>query len=467
MCYDGRIIYGFRPQSNHVVVRDRLDLKAGNSCAYPTSLRMPGLPPRRYIAVSWSWFTYFLWSATRPYFPSCTVYCITRTASMDHIPYTGSTRIGVQYLEGDDFDGGDFFGYPNRWNSRFSPRMEPGSTVTLILPGRHNFLSPDPVTLARCLQQWLFVGLYTTVLKIAGIEFVVEDFIDRTGRPTDDPRLCTKALPKYFQAFRCAVVDELTTTEQDSLENQLSSIFDHVTESFSLHCHHLYSQPRDDPQIADDIRYVAFPVTLSIEHCFSALLTVCRDIFRRLPGREPPKFGAMRCDTTDIDNEFNKSMIEVGWCPSVVSKMVTWSNHGDLRYAVYTHWREIILRDDREARIERFMQLFGMTSKPTNHSLCTEKVCNLLQVDQSGYEIRHLDCECYCSNVYPSPGVVESILQSGGIPVCRLVPRDAERGLEAWDLEVKQASPDRLYTAISHVSADYDSCPEAQLYWAL
>lgn len=374
---------------------------------------------------------------------------------MDHIPYTGSSRIGVPYIEGDDFDGGDFFGYPGRWNSRLGVfEVESASSITLVFRGQHYFLAPNPTVFARCLQQWIFVGLYTTVLGLIGVEFSVDDVKNYEGRPPDDPRLCTEELPKYFRAFRRAVLEEITPAQQDALECQLNSIFHHAIESFSTHCSQLYREFGDDPEAVDEIRRVAFPVILSIEHCLSALVMVCHDTFRKLPPRGPIKFGTLRSRVTEIDNQFNQLMTEVGWCPSVISKVVTWSSSSDFRYALFTHWREITGRDKRDAQFERLMQLLGVVSKPADHSNCSDRACELSQVDTNDYQVRHLGPEYSCSNVYPLPGAIESVLQSGGIPICRLVPSEAEHGHELWKLEVQEASPDRPYTAISHVSAD-------------
>ena len=175
------------------------------------------------------------------------------------------------------------------------------------------------------------------------------------------------------------------------------------------------------------VRKTAGPVLLSIHGAGGSLVRACQEIYR---GE-----GGSLIGLNWYPGEYlNKQMIEEGWCPSMIGRLSTIGD-SELEYVGYTCGPP-----DIELR-------------PQDHSGCNSRVCNLMQVSESGYRIVHEKVNCSCESLLVPREKLEAIIAAGQVPICRLLIERNEAGAPSMSIEVESVAPDRPYIAISHVWA--------------
>lgn len=350
---------------------------------------------------------------------------------MDHIPHCGPHTVRVPYLGEEIWDGRDFLEYPERCNF-------------------HNNVSHGAwrgEQILQVMQTWLFFGLFTEVFRLAEIDFRHEQYIEQDGQGR---YVTTKALPAYAEALARYEKDQDPTKTSHRLAaiasylekasqyvNFISTVLPHTT----------------DKALAQS---TGGPVMLSIGLTGSWLAQTCEAIYRDVGG------SAMHLQRyTHASASFlEEKMLTEGWCPSLIGRLEALGNK-ELQYVGYTHGSP-----DRE---------------PQDHSQCSTSVCRRSQIDEATYRVRHTTNGCGCQILEVARAKMENIIQTGGIPVCRLVtaesetpvpstetesdhrsshftsivnPSHPEGRIVGFHLEVERAGPERSFLAISHVWAD-------------
>lgn len=354
---------------------------------------------------------------------------------MDHIPHCGPHTIRVPYLGDEVWDGGDFFGYPERRG--FRARTWPGGKILQVM------------------QTWLFFGLFTEVMRLAEIKFDREEFIEQDGQ---GKYITTKALPTYSHAL--ARYEE--NREPSSKSHRLATISSYLEKANEVVTFIAAVLPHAFDKAS--FQSTAGPVMLSVGLAGSWLATSCSAIYRDVggPGRRLnlPKF------THGSGSFLEDKMLAEGWCPSLTDRLSTLGDR-ELQYVGYTHGSP-----DGERR---------------DHSRCSTSLCSLSQIDEATYQVRHTSQGCGCETLEVDRTKMEAIIRAGATPVCRLIAVEAEASRPATEsgkdgspfnltlrspshpggrtdhfrLEVERASSERPYLAISHVWADGLGNPSA------
>lgn len=329
---------------------------------------------------------------------------------MDHVPYCGPHTIRVPYLGEETWDGGDFFGYPERRG--FRVRTWPREKILQLM------------------QTWLFFGLFTEVMRLAEIKFDREAFV---GQDDQGKYITTKALPAYSQAL--ARYEE--NRDPSGKSHRLATISSYLEKANEVVTFIAAILPRAFDKAS--FQSTAGPVMFSIGLTGSWLANSCNAIYEDVggSGRQLKLQKYTHASASFLEDK----MLAEGWCPSLTGRL---SSLGDteLQYVGYTHGLP-----DAEQR---------------SHSSCSTSLCSLSQIDEATYQVRHTSQGCDCEIVEVDRAKVEDIIRTGGTPVCRLIGVVAEAEADAsgpttesvhFRLEVERASSERSYLAISHVWA--------------
>lgn len=322
---------------------------------------------------------------------------------MDHIPLQGPKVIRVPYLEGESWDHGAFDSYGERRG------LSQGFDVIR-----------RPEEELQILQTWFFFGLIEQIMGLVGIACNADDFI---GSDEKGLRINTKELPTLLVKF--IDYERRQETGRAERRQQIASLLQTVVEV----THTFWFLGNEEAKIVDKdfVHDKGGPVFLGICMANLALNEMCKQLYDN-------EFDSDACRIrSGIGLTFlvNKMLAE-GWCLGLVRRLGSLGDR-EFLYLSYTHGPWHLLGSD--------------------HSSCNF-FCAYDRIDESTYEPQHATQGCNCAMIESDREKMESIIDSGGIPVCRLreIPRAAGEPPELL-LRIEPASDEHPFIAISHVWA--------------
>lgn len=322
---------------------------------------------------------------------------------MDHMPLQGPNVIRVPYLEGEAWDHEAFDSYGERrgLSQGFDVMRRPEEELQIL-------------------QAWFFFGLIEQIMRLVGIACNADDFVSSDERGL---RINTRKLPTLLVKFMDYERRQETgrAERRQKMISLLQTVVE-VTRTFRF-------LESEEARIVDKsfVHDKGGPVFLGISMANLALNEMCKQLYDR-------EFDSDACRIRSgigLTFLWNKMLAE-GWCLGVGRRL---GNLGDREflYLAYTHgpWH-----------------LFG-----SDHSSCNY-FCAYDRIDESTYEPQHPRQGCNCAMIESDREKMESIIDSGGIPICRLraIPRAAGE-LPELVLQIEPASDEHPFIAISHVWA--------------
>ncbi|KAK2010193.1 hypothetical protein LZ32DRAFT_693419 [Colletotrichum eremochloae] len=322
---------------------------------------------------------------------------------MDHIPWHGSHEIRVPYLKGKTWDHDEFDSFGKRQG----------------LENSQNGLGPREIV--QVLQQWLFFGLFTKVLGFARISCTPDEFVeeDEFGQ-----RITTTKLPGFLAQFSMYWRNRDNTIAQPCQEIVLILRKVASVAEFYAACGDETMGVMDKPFV----RETGGPVLLGVYMAALALKETCSQTF----GDAFDSTAGVIGNGVGLAFLGNKMLAE-GWCKSSIMLLQRLGDR-EFLYLAYT---------------------YGPWHQPgSDHSRCNS-FCDYTRVETETYKPQHVNNDCECQTIKVNQEKMESIVASGGIPVCRLVniarPESGEP--PTLVLQVEPASDQRPFIAISHVWA--------------
>lgn len=322
---------------------------------------------------------------------------------MDHIPLQGPNVIRVPYLEGEAWDHGAFDSYGKRrgLSQGFDAMRRPEEELQIL-------------------QAWFFFGLIELIMGLAGIVCNADDFVDSDERGL---RINTRELPTLLANFM-----DYERGQQTGRSERCQHIFSLLQIVVKV-THTFYFLGNEEAGVVDKdfVHDTGGPVFLGICMANLALNEICMQLYKE-------EFDSDACRIrSGIGLTFLKSkMLAEGWCLGLIRRL---GHLGDREflYLGYTHGPWHFLGSD--------------------HSSC-KYFCAYDRIDESNYEPQHAKEGCDCAMIESDRERMESIIDSGGIPVCRLldIPRAAGEPPELV-LQIDPASDQRPFVAVSHVWA--------------
>lgn len=326
--------------------------------------------------------------------------------TMEHfITPDGSTSppIKVPYVC-TEYDGGDFMTYPQRqgWtesNLMGTPDFGPCRT---------------PEQVEAFFQSWLYFGMLTSVLGVAGIRFKTQDLI-RYDDQQKQKILDTSILPTIIQSWIDhegvdAGQGKRLTDNKFKRGEEVRIILDEALKYVNRYCN---TKAHETATIFGK-RFPFWPISETISMSIMALgeplYQVATEIYAYY-GRNSPRWG---CSSL-----LHRRLKEMGWCARDIP-IFQQNGHIDCDY---------------------YFGSFPSPRKYLDHSHCSEVVCCAKNVI-SRYETTHWKPDG-CDHATAFDPVLE-IVQAGGVPI--LTWDEVECKLTAVRYE-----PPMQYIAISHV----------------
>ena len=256
-------------------------------------------------------------------------------------------------------------------------------------------------------QEWLYFGLLSEILRIPGVVLQLGDFIS-TGH-FDQPIITTALLLQYLQRW--------ADSEKD---NDHNFRVEHARQ---------------------------------VNNLLNEAKVVINRLYRRGSEYEPMGPGGciiiILCETlqyaanwiyeslTDRDNIWypskwpSRRMLMDGWCPNRISMLQQLLTTSGMYFASC---------------------LGGVNTTPGKHARCSEDRCLVHHLNRDTYKSQHL-CDDSCEFIGPRADDIEAAVESGGVPLLRLV-----KSLSSGDVSVEIVRSDLKtpprYVAISHVWSD-------------
>lgn len=319
---------------------------------------------------------------------------------MEHLPSPQNPyqSIVCEYLEGEDYGSLDFFQYPR----------EAGIDISCVSTGDFgNDLTPRQIE--AFLQSWLFFGLIKQVLdpSIQRSEFL------RADSTNNRAYLCTTSLHLHITKWK-ASFGSLSTAEQMAKRDTVCSVLREASRVLNF--------------IATTADIFLTQKIMGLEHEL-----VIRVLVQTLEFELFPDFLPRQRVTDDRGTSICPILLHrltsTGWCPNQIDMMAHTMDVPSLYYAT----------------------LFGRTLPHKDHSVCSTSACLAnVQIDDDGYETKHVDSGCTCAFISSDLEKVTNLVAAGAIPVISVSATDEGSPLQ---LDVKNAEG-RPYIALSHVWSD-------------
>lgn len=326
---------------------------------------------------------------------------------MEHLPHPQNPYqpIVCKHLEGDDYGSLDFFRYPT----------EAGVDINLVSSGDFgNDLTPRQVE--AFLQSWLFFGLIKQVLNpsIQQSEFL------RADSTNSRAYLCTVSLHDHISKWK-ASYDSLPTSEQTakrdsvcSVLREASRVLNSIVTTTELFLTQKFMGPGE--------------CILGPEHELILRVLVQTLEFELFPDFLPRQRVIADCGTKVCQILLHR-LASTGWCPNQIDMLAHTMDVPSLYYVT----------------------LLGRPLPDKDHSLCSTSMCSAnIQIDDDGYETKHVESGCTCAFVSPDVEEVANLVAAGAIPLILVIDSDKDSPLR---LDVKKAGG-YLYIALSHVWSD-------------
>ncbi len=254
-------------------------------------------------------------------------------------------------------------------------------------------------------QEWLYFGLLSEILAISGVVLQVGDFIG-TGQ-FDQPIITTALLLQYLQRW--------ADNEKDN---------DH---------------------------YFRVEHARQVKNLLNEAKVVIAHLYRRGSDYEPMGPAGciiiILCETLQhaanwIYEGFSENvwysskwpsrrMIRDGWCPNRISMLQQLLTTSGLYFASC---------------------LGGVNTTPGRHDRCSEDRCLVHHLNRDTYKSQHL-CDDSCGFIGPRAEDIEAAIESGGVPLLRLV-KSLSSGVVSVEIVRSDLQTPLRYVAISHVWSD-------------
>ncbi|KAH8586339.1 hypothetical protein B0O99DRAFT_695592 [Bisporella sp. PMI_857] len=363
---------------------------------------------------------------------------------MDHldIPH-GAEPLLVPYLCTEDYDGGDFFGYPERqgWSE---------------MDGVINFSDQHYLSgrIQAFLQNWLYFGCVLSILKLVGIQASSSDFIRTTpeGKRVVSTRLLAGFLVEWKKKDNFGEQRKLYEAKHGSLDyiwpgeqhrrlggryergKAIGAILNKVDEYAERYCANVITDPDLYPQIP-----LSMETGLSIIVLLMKLRPITRELYPTERGDKQTSIKSMR------SRWVTERMTKAGWCPLELEALLSECDF-DVQY------------------------YFAFLPSPrwgVDHSACDKNTCRRKRIGNIAYSTKHRKGCDKCEMVTVSDEM-SLIVSKDKTPL--LSWRKLE-GSEDFKLEVVEYDPtsEENYVAISHVWSDgmgnetANSLPRCQL----
>lgn len=382
---------------------------------------------------------------------------------MDHyLAPEGTERIDVPYVGSEEYDGQDFFTYPDRkgWT-----RDE--------LKGDQKFGNRSPEEAEAFFQTWLFFGGAISVFKIVDITLMPESFLRRT--PKTQTYITTEVLRHAIQQWRDRADTSLEEDEGGSIAgSSVGSGPEQYTGTFSEGESEENDSNDGDKKEEDEGEEDSNDEDSIVEENEPALANQIRhEESIKLIIEEILYWARRYCGEENMDPDIPPSPIRPTIAMSIIALGSTlssaateiYSEHGVFRRYLTPHWPKSVFlkermqrsewcpRDISEFRSEADIDsdyYFGSILSPRkdqDHSQCTEGRCYGSNVRPGTYTTQHaIGCDHSCENV-EAYGLVD-IIGQGKLPLVHW--NESEGALTV--IEYQRGSD--IYAAISHIWAD-------------
>lgn len=376
-----------------------------------------------------------------------------RLVAMDHLPTPNQPAIEpiqIPLLENENYDGGDFVGYPARqgYDTRSAQEWEA------------TFQHPSPEFQAF-LQRWLYFG---TIECTLGHRVDVSQFcVAQGGSSSNDGRLLnSKALEPLLRSWMSEAV-EMERADQAGFNKFYTRCGDQFTAAFLVHrnlgrpihqCRevsaahshshslmsyiatHKVQDPRD-PRIAWSVEALMDLLNGMQRVCAAHRLKARSDtasipetsMFKRVIREQPHESLATGESQAKLTVELTERR---GWCPSDAAVMYNAFSTSIMLYV-----------NSLDMPVDNL----------TGHGDCTRTHCSRRTLSDSTYERAHAHGCAGCQDSGADQAEIDRILRSGWIPMVRLPdPGAAAERLDRIELGSSEVAVD--YIAISHVWSD-------------
>lgn len=385
---------------------------------------------------------------------------------MDHyLAPEGTERIDVPYVGSEEYDGQDFFTYPDRkgWT-----RDE--------LKGDQNFGNRSPAEAEAFFQTWLFFGGAISVFKMLNITLMPESFLRRT--PKTQTYITTGILRHAIQQWRNQADTGLEEDEGGSIagssvgsgpEQYTGTFSEGESESEENDSNEGDKKEEDegeedcnDEDSSDKENEPAFANLIRNEESIKLIIEEILYWARRYCGEEnrdpdiPP---------SPIRPTIAMSIIALGSTLSSAATEIYHEHGAFFRRYLEPHWPKSVFLKERMQRsewcprdISEFRSNFQTDSeyyfgsilsprKDQDHSYCTEGICYGSNLRLGTYKTQHaIGCNHSCEFV-EAYGLVD-IIGRGKLPLVHW--NESEGALTVIEY---QGGSD-IYVAISHIWAD-------------
>ncbi|KAF9631113.1 hypothetical protein BFW01_g1975 [Lasiodiplodia theobromae] len=334
---------------------------------------------------------------------------------MEHLLFNGDNvaPVSIPYL-GSEFDGGDFFTFPDRqgWDVSSWEYVEPEESE-FDMNGR------SLEEMAAFLQTWLFFGLLSAFL---GDKCSPNDFIrtDEAGNKFITTKMLDRYLEEWRQRIKGLMTEDEIETQGDLLESYLMKA---RTVNNTLNFVLFYES---QPSKSEPLRQTLFAQMLLLEALYGATVEVLKI--------QPFK------DNLFHDTYLRRHLILSGWCTTTVEYM----------------------QSKLPLQLQAYALAVGSTRTRLDHTECTRYDPGGCKKSQMGpdFKQQHVTSGCQCPQLSVPIDQLVEILREGLIPVVTIKRSDSsvhpmELLVDGLDLDHSSfESFGAPYFAFSHVWSD-------------
>lgn len=345
---------------------------------------------------------------------------------MDHLvlPHNPTIRtFDIPFLCSQEYDGGEFNTFPERagWVVKWTA-WPPDFECWFAHDGRK---VDDDRELASFLQLWLFFGLLSQVLgkRVETTPFRYE---------TNDGRvlLSTKSLAhSLVEPWVENVLAQDWAKDEEKLQKWCEGILSSCLGQAYPICYRILHARRECMNNELTAR-----VCMGIAALARYLRQAMEDMFDNNDMIAPTalKKNNWRVGKANLGGPLFEKMEADGWCSNTLATFEGLS--------LVVLWYFANLEPPRSH---------------DRHQLCTPKICNSLQVDESKYRTAHVESDCGCEYYGPPPTGLAQSVTSGTIPLVEVVARGDGQNSQKVQVVLHQEQRDVTeFVAISHVWAD-------------
>ena len=271
-----------------------------------------------------------------------------------------------------------------------------------------NIANLDGWEMESLAQEWLYFGLLSEILAVSGVLLQLKDFIS-TGQ-FNQPIITTALLLQYLRKW----VDAENDIDH-SVRREHAQRVNNLLDEAKVVIARLYRKGSDYQPMG--------PAGCVIIILCETLQYAANWIYEDLTDREnvwyPSKWPGRR-------------MLADGWCPNRISMLQQQLTTSGVYFASC---------------------LGGVVTAPGKHARCSESRCLVHHLDRDTYKSQHLCDERRCEFIGPRAEDIEAAIESGGIPLLRIVKSLSSSDISVDIVRSDLQTPPR-YVAISHVWSD-------------